>query len=89
MSSTYTTESMITKLAKKYSNLRFVDSNIKGLYYAVAPDDDRLAVLCGGGVAIFNIKQLRTFVKEATDVWENNIDDSCRRSKAVQQISVR
>lgn len=89
MSGTTTTEQLITKLAKKHSNLRFVDSNVKGLYYAVAPDDDRLAVLCGGGVALFSIKQLRTLVNEAIDVWDNNIDDSCKRSKAVQRISVR
>lgn len=84
-----TTERMITALAKKYPNMRFVDSNIKGLYYAVAPKDDRLAILCGGGVAVLTIEQLYTMTKEAIDVWTTIVDDECKDYKGVSYISLR
>jgi hypothetical protein len=83
-----TTEKIITSLAKKYPQMRFVDSNIKGLYYAVAPKDDRLAILCGGGVALFTLEQLYAMRNEAIDVWTNIIDEKCKNN-GVPYVSLR
>lgn len=80
MSRKKTTEGLIKELTKKYSTIRFIDSDTKGLYYAVAPDDDRLAILCGGGYAILSLEQLYTVTKEAIKVWELNVDDECKRN---------
>lgn len=69
-----TTEDSVARLSKRYSKLRFVDSDTKGLYYALAPEDDRIAVLCGGGIALFTLEQLYTLSKEAIEVWTLNVD---------------
>lgn len=79
MSRNKTTEKVVTILAKRYPEMRFVDSYVKGLYYAVAPQDDRLAILCGGGIAVFTIEQLKALKSEAVEIWETIIDDDCKR----------
>ena len=79
-----TTENVIEKMTKKYSNFRFINSGTKGLYYAVAPDDDRIAILCGGGIALCTLEQLYTMTKEAIDVWTLNID----RNASIKQKAV-
>lgn len=87
MSRRKTTEVSITKLAERNSDIRFVDSEIKGLYYAVAPQDDRLAILCGGGIALFTLEQLYTMRNEAIDVWEMLVDEECKNRKSVSYAS--
>lgn len=79
MSRNKTTERVVTSLAKRYPEMRFVDSDVKGLYYAIAPKDDRLAILCGGGIAVFTIEQLKALKSEAIDIWETIVDDGCKR----------
>lgn len=89
MSRKKTTENRIKALCKKYPNMRFVDSNENGLYYAVCPNDDRLAVICGGGTAIFTLEQLYAMTKEAIEVWTNCIDDDAKRSNRYVPASQR
>lgn len=88
MSRNKTTEKVVTILAKRYPDMRFVDSDIKGLYYAVAPQDDRVAILCGGGIAVFTIEQLNAVTQEAIDIWKTIVDDGCKRKRS-SQFSVR
>ena len=79
MSKKKTTEQDMMIIEKKHSDIRFIDSAARGLYYAVAPGDDRIAILCGGGKAILTLEQLYVLSKEAFRVWEENVDASCKK----------
>ena len=74
-----TTEEMIVRLEKSHKDIRFIDSQVNGLYYATAPGDDRIMLLCGGGRCILTLEQLYAVSKEAFEIWDSCIDEKAKK----------
>lgn len=74
-----TTEQEIIKLENKHPEMLFADSEADGLYYVTCEDDDRIAILCGGGRVILTIEQSYALTRELMSM-HNLFFGRCRKN---------